>query len=149
MTFEETYARFEAIDKTDYKAVLEQYANETLPVLMDITGSESTGARLLAQFVLAAAVADGELAENEYALLEPMFKSFFGDEVSFAESKALVKTMAKGEKGLTELADDLIDLLGILSDEFKAQLVMICLMICAVDGNVSESEKQWIKRLAA
>ena len=142
MTFEETYARFEAIDKTDYKAVLEQYANETLPVLMDITGSESTGARLLAQFVLAAAVADGELAENEYALLEPMFKSF-------VESKALVKTMAKGEKGLTELADDLIDLLGILSDEFKAQLVMICLMICAVDGNVSESEKQWIKQLAA
>lgn len=149
MSFEEIYGRFSAIDKSAYKEVLEQKSNEVLPLLMDISGSETTGARLLAMFVLGAALSDGTLDKKEYEILKPTFKSFFGDDIDFNAATALVKSMVDGGNGLIKVVDELVDLLGIFSDEFKSELVLICLMICAVDGVVSEPEKEWIKKLIA
>ena len=43
----------------------------------------------------------------------------------------------------------MVDILGLLSDELKDDIVIICLMICAIDGKVSLKEKKWIKQLIA
>lgn len=34
-----------------------------------------------------------------------------------------------------------------LSEELKENIIIVCLLICAVDGKVSPKEKTWIKQL--
>lgn len=149
MTFEEIYADFKKINPDSYKQELESKSMSVLPALFNLSGNERVGARFLSIFVLGAALSDGELEEREYDLLEPMFCAFFGDEVSFAESKVLVKNLLAQGGGLKNEVDQMIDFFGVLSEKLKADLVLICLMICAVDGVVSQSEKEWIAQLAA
>lgn len=149
MTFEEIFAEFEKIDPASYKRELENKSMSVLPALINLSGNERVGARFLSMFILGAALADGELAESEYDLLEPMFYTFFGEEVSFAESKILAKNMVASGNSLPDKVDEMIDFFGRLSEKLKADLVLICLMICAVDGNIAQSEKNWIARLVA
>lgn len=149
MTFEEIYSEFQKIDPADYKRVLEDKAQTVLPTLFGISGNENTGARFLSMFVIGAALADGELEQKEFELLEPMFTSFFGDTVSFAESRALSRALVSNNKDMGQKLDEMIDFFGEYSDNLKADLVLICLLICAVDGNVSEAERNWISRLVA
>ncbi|MDE5593555.1 MAG: hypothetical protein K2I75_06450 [Clostridiales bacterium] len=149
MTFEEIYNEFKAIDPAAYRRELESKSMSVLPALISISGNERVGARFLATFVLGAALSDGELDKHEYDMLEPMFYTFFGDEVSFAESKILAKNMVAGGNALPDKVDEMIDFFGRLSEKLKADLVLICLMICAVDGDVSQNEKDWIARLVA
>lgn len=145
MTFNEVYKMFQEIDPACYRSTLEELANSVLPALIDISG-ERAGARYLSMFVLGAAIADEQLDEKEYDLLEPMFGSFFGEAANFAESKALVKAMAARGTLKTDV-DRAVDFFGTLSPSLKADLVLICLIICAVDGTVSKSEKEWIQQL--
>lgn len=148
MTFEEIYTEFKAVAPATYERELGSKAMSVLPVLIDFSGNERVGVRFLSMFVLGAAMSDGKLEHNEYELLQPLFRVFFGDEVSFEESKTLVKNMA-ANGNLPNKVDEIVDFFGALDENLKKELVLICLMICAVDGDVSEVEKQWIARLVA
>ena len=41
----------------------------------------------------------------------------------------------------------MVDILGELDDELKDDIVIVCMMICAIDGKISLKEKNWIKQL--
>ncbi len=43
--------------------------------------------------------------------------------------------------------DRMVDVIGLVSPELKDDIVLVCLMVCAVDGKVSAKEKKWIKQL--
>ncbi|MCQ2085315.1 MAG: pyridoxamine 5'-phosphate oxidase family protein, partial [archaeon] len=43
--------------------------------------------------------------------------------------------------------DLMIDLLGVVSEELKTAIISVCLLVCAIDGEVSKDEKEWIKQL--
>lgn len=132
-----------------YSELLESAANEIMPALCELAGGERNAAKLFGMFVLGAAVSDGTLDEREYGLLEHTFYTFFGDEVSYANSKVLVDGMVARGNGLKSITDELIDFLGAADTRLKERLVSVCLMICAVDGVVSPAEQAWIKQLIA
>ena len=41
----------------------------------------------------------------------------------------------------------MVDLIGLFSEDIKADIIVVCMLICAIDGNISAKEKNWIKQL--
>lgn len=57
--------------------------------------------------------------------------------------------MRKENKELKNVTAKMIDILALLSDDLKNDIVIICMMICAIDGKISSKEKKWIMQLIA
>lgn len=138
---------FEEMDGATYTALLAEKSAHVLPALAAVTADGMEGASAFAIFILGAIAADGKLSEEEYLLVSPLLKAFFGDAVDYDACKKAVKSMRAETEGLKEIADVMVDVLGLLSEELKDDIVLVCLMICAIDGKVSRKEKQWIKQL--
>ena len=82
---------------------------------------------------------DGEI-ELEYA-------SINGENIDYESCKLMARYFRKENKELKKYLDLVTDLLGLLSDELKEDLIVVCLLICAIDGKISLKEKRWIKQL--
>ena len=41
----------------------------------------------------------------------------------------------------------MVDLIGFADEDLKDEIVLLCLLVCAIDGEVSDEEKAWIKQL--
>lgn len=55
--------------------------------------------------------------------------------------------MRQEQREMKKVVDEMVDVLGILSDDLKNDIVLVCMLICAVDGKISLKEKSWIKQL--
>ena len=69
--------------------------------------------------------------------------------INFENAKKYLKGNKQERLELLDLADKIVDDYGKLSDELKVDLVIVCLLMCAVDGKVSQKEKNWLKKLIA
>ena len=98
--------------------------------------------------MLATVAADGKLSEGEYQLIKPLFDSAAGHETDYEEAKKIFKDLGLDKAGeYKDAVDNVVDILGLLSPELKDDIVVICLLVCGVDGKVSFKEKRWIKKL--
>lgn len=138
---------FEQMDVLTYTAILAEKAHNIIPALREITEDGIDGLALFASFIVGAAVADGELTVEEYAVTFPIFKVFFGESISYEDCDRIVRNMRSESKQLKRYVDDMVDVFGMLSEDLKDDIVLVCLMICAIDGKVSSKEKRWIKQL--
>ena len=138
---------FEEMDPAQYTLLLAEKSAKVMPALALITGTGEDAVALFATFALGAVAADGRLSEEEYALLYPILRTCFGDNVDYAACKDLARALRPESRELKKYVNDLVDVLGLLSDELKDDLVLICMMLCAVDGKISFAEKNWIKQL--
>lgn len=134
---------FENMDALSYGAYLAEKSVSVVPKLLALDSDTHTGTDLMVAFILASVAADNRLTEEEYALIYPLLYSFFGDSVDYKECKKFVRSLTD----LKKVADEAVDKLGELDYSLKEDIVIICLMICAVDGKVSPMEKAWIKKL--
>ncbi len=138
---------FEEMSPLHYGALLAEKSVKVLPALHAIMEDGIDGVTVFATFILGAIAADGKLSEEEYALVYPMLHLFFGDQVNYEFCKSAVRLMKPESRELKRCVKDMVDVFGALSEELKDDIVVICLMICAVDGKVSRKEKSWIKKL--
>lgn len=138
---------FEAMDGLTYATVLAEKTKDVVPALAVITQDGVDGLMLFASFIVGAVVSDGDLSAEEFAITFPLFRTFFGDEISFEDCNYLVRKMRGETKQLTRYVNDMVDVFGQLSEPLKDDIVLICLMICAIDGKISFKEKRWIKQL--
>ncbi len=146
-TFDEMCLAFEAMDPLSYTVLLTKKAATVLPALAIATGSLEMGMATFGTFILGAVAADGKLSEEEYDLCRPLFELFFGDKADFESCKKAAALLRPESRELKKCVNDMTDLIGQLSDEFKEDVVLICMMICAIDGKISFKEKRWIKQL--
>ena len=145
--FEALCKAYEKMDALTYAAVITEKAGRIIPALSAITEDGLDGVTLFASFVMGAVVADGNLSLEEYAITFPLFKVFFGKEVNFEACNLIVKSMRRETKLMKQYVNDMVKVFGLVSDELKDDIVLVCLMICAIDGKVSLKEKRWIKKL--
>ncbi len=138
---------FEEMDSSTYSAILAEKSKKIIPALCAVTEDGEEGLSLFATFIVGAVVSDGELSIEEFALTFPLFKAFFGEEISYKDCDDIVRKMRGDRRQLKRYVDDIVDAFGQLSEELKNDIVLVCLMICAVDGKVSAQEKSWIKKL--
>lgn len=146
-SFDELCKAFEAMDALTYTALLAEKSATVLPALALVTGNMASGAATLATFALGAVVADGKLSEEEFAFCRPMFAAFFGENVDFSTCRKAAALLKPESRELKKCVNDLVDMLGQLSDELKEDVVLICMMLCAIDGKISLKEKRWLKQL--
>lgn len=138
---------FEAMDGETYTVLLAEKAATLVPALSLITADGLGGIAVFSTFIVGAIAADGRLSEEEYALIHPLLYAFFGDNVDYETCKQTVRAMRAETKELKKTVEEMVDILAELSDDLKDDLILVCLMICAIDGKVSLKEKQWIKQL--
>ena len=72
---------------------------------------------------------------------------FFGDELTYEDCAAVFRKLKKDHRELKKSVDEMADVLGLVSEDLKDDIILVCLAICAIDGKVSPSEKAWIKKL--
>lgn len=135
------------MDVLSYVALLGIKSKRILPALIDITQDGETGVEIFASFIIGAIAADGRLSETEYELLSPLLHAFFGEELDYETCKKAFRKMAPEQRELKKSVDEMVDVLGLLSDDLKDDVITVCLLICAVDGKVSLRERNWIKQL--
>lgn len=145
--FYEICKNVEKMDVLTYSAVLAEKSLKILPELNAITEDAITATTIFATFIIGSIVADGKIKEEEYILLYPMLYTFFGDSVDYEECKKIARKFKKEGKELKQYIDYIVDILGMFSDELKEDIITVCLLICAIDGNISAKEKNWVKQL--
>ena len=138
---------FEEMDGETYTALLLEKSATLVPALSLITANGLSGIAIFSTFIFGAIAADGRLSEEEYVLVYPLLHAFFGDEIDYETCKKAVKSMRAESKDLKETADEMVDVIGELSEDLKDDIILVCLMICSIDGKISHKEKQWIKKL--
>ena len=145
--FNELCKEVENMDVLSYSAILKEKSLRILPALADILEDGIDAVSVFATFIIGSVVADGKVNEEEYVLLYPMLHTFFEDQIDYEDCKAIAKEFRKEGKELKKYVGYMIDILGSVSDDLKEDIIDVCLLICAVDGNISLREKNWIKQL--
>ena len=146
-TFSELCKKLEELDSETFNAVFNKKSTDVLTGLTALSdGNAAINAYL--HFILASVAADGVLDESEFRLLKPMFDNMDGQDVSYERAKEMFSEMGLDQPGAyQEVVDTMLDIIGEVSEEMKDDIVMLCLMTCAVDGTISDKEKAWIKQL--
>ncbi|MCI7607259.1 MAG: TerB family tellurite resistance protein [Spirochaetales bacterium] len=145
--FDKLCKDFESIDIDTYAAVLTEKAMKLIPALSAFSEDGLSGIEIFASFIYGAIAADGKLSEDEYALVYPLLHAFFGDSIDYNDAKRAFSSLSKEHKELKTIVDEMVDLIGFFSDEMKADIIIVVMLICAVDGKISLKEKNWIKKL--
>lgn len=145
--FNELCRSVEELSPLEYAAVLGRTSLKIMPAIRAFSEDGRTCAEVLAAFVIASVYADGKLDESEYLLMAPLLKAFFGEDFDFEDAKKLAKEWRKEGKAVKKEVDYLVDFLGTLSEELKGDIILACLLMCAVDGKVSLKEKAYIRQL--
>lgn len=147
MNFNDLCKTVESLDTAEYAAVIATKAAKVIPALRKIGDSKTDCVAMLAMFLTASVYADGKLDEAEYLLLMPALKLTFGADFDFGQAKALVRAFKPEGREIKKLTNDIIDLIGSVDEELKGDLIILCLLVCAIDGKISLREKRYIKQL--
>lgn len=147
--FKQICREAEALDPVEYGAILAVKTAKIMPALHALTRDPAESAMMLATFMIGSVYADGKLDEAEYELMKPMLEAFFEQEVNFEQAKKVVKAFSPEGKELKRVVDYVVDLLGELDEELKADIITVCLLVCAIDGKISKKEEKYIRQLIA
>lgn len=145
--FNKLCKEFEEIDVLSYGTLLAAKSVKLIPALSAISEDGLSGLELYATFILGAVASDGKLSEEEYALLYPLLHTFFGERIDYETARKSVKKLRRESKELLKLIDEMVDVIGQLSEDMKDDIIIVMLLITAIDGKISLREKNWIKKL--
>lgn len=140
---------FEQMEPEKYTAYLTVKSAEIIPILKSAAVDGLSGTIIFFSFIMGAIAADGKLSPEEYKLIYPLLNAFLGDSTNYDDAKKVFKSLRKENKELKNVTAKMIDILALLSDDLKNDIVIICMMICAIDGKISSKEKKWIMQLIA
>lgn len=146
--FDDYCNQIAAIPKDDKMNMIGDLTNEILADLTDITEDGMSAVEIYTDFILCAVASDGKLAKEEYELIKPIFDAAAGKETTYEEAVEIFRNsgLDKPEE-YKRTVDLMVDLLGEVSVELKQSIITLCLLVCAIDGEVSKEEKEWIANL--
>ena len=140
--FEKLCKEVEKLDPATYNAIIAEKSLSVLYKLAEITEDELDGITIYTGLLLGSVIADNKIAEEEFALVEPMFNVALGKHISLEEANEMMKYFRKESRYYRQFVKAVVDLFGDIDDELKIDMITVCLLICAVDGKISIREKQ-------
>ena len=139
---------FEQMDPQTYKEIIAEKSVNIIAALTAITKDGMDGMKIYMNFILCSIAADGVLAQEEYMILKPAFEALAGKGVPYEDAVAIFKEAGLDKsKDYKKVVDEMVDILGMISLDLKRDIIIVCMMICAVDGKITRKEKKWIKQL--
>lgn len=145
--FDKICKEIDNLSVAEYSTILAAKSMRLLTELKLLTAGGIEGDMAFITFIIGSVVADGKLSEEEYILIYPLLREYFGEEVDYDECKKLVRKSISDNKDIKNLVNAMTDIFGQLSDELKEDAITVCLLICSVDGKISLKEKMWVKQL--
>ena len=145
--FEELCKQFEELTLDEHKGYLMEQSRKLLPVFGTAFKDAVAALTAYTAFILGAVAADGKFTGTEYELVSPMLSVFLGRTLSFEECMTIAEQAGATTEQHRQFLDSLVDMFGEVDQDIKSDLVIVALIICAVDGKVSDDEKKWIATL--
>lgn len=138
---------FENLNVVERGAILAEKSVKVLGKLklMAVPGIDPV--ETLSGFIIGSVVADGRLNEQEYLLIYPALLKAFGDDFDFASVKSAFAKDRDGRKAVRVYTESLLSLLADIDEDFREDIVTLCLCVVTVDGKISFREKNYIRRL--
>ena len=147
-SFDTLCKKLEELEPEKYAQLFNEISVNVVNQLVNLTAGGTNGLNAYLQFLLASVAADGKLSEGEFALLKPLFDRMADKDLTYEEGKELFKTMGlDNPDSYKDVVDTMVDIIGLVDEELKDEIILLCLLVCAIDGEVSEKEKEWIKQL--
>ena len=146
--FDTLCQKLETMDREQFTQLFNQKSVDVIAKLSALTLDGKDGVTAYMEFILASAAADGNLAKDEFTLLKPMFEHIAGKPVTYNEAVKMFNAMGLNKPdALKNVVDKMVDIIGLVDEGVKEDIVMLCLLVCSIDRGVSEKEKEWIKQL--
>lgn len=138
----------ETMDPERFNLLINEKSSDIIKGMEEMVKDDFDIITIYIDFLLCAAAADGRLAKEEYILLKPTLDFILGKDVGYEDAqKVFYDAGLDRPEEYKKSVDAMVDLLGLLSPELKDDMILVCMMVCAVDGRISQEEKEWIKRL--
>ena len=143
----------EVIINSDPAVFRKVFDEKSARVITALTGISNDGFDAIAtyvNFILAAVSADGKLSEPEFELLKPIFDLMGGTVTNYEDALRIFSELGlEDSDNLRDTVDKTVTLAGMFSPELKNDMILLTIMACAVDGEISPKEKEWISQLIA
>ncbi len=138
---------FENLNVVERGAILAEKSVKVLGKLKLMAMPGIDPVETLSGFIIGSVVADGRLNEQEYLLIYPALLKAFGDDFDFASVKSAFAKDRDGRKAVRVYTESLLSLLADIDEDFREDIVTLCLCVVTVDGKISFREKNYIRRL--
>ncbi len=146
--FDTLCTKLEQMDPQTFSQIFNEMSVDVINNLVELTADGTDGLTAYLQFILASVAADGVMTEEEFVLLKPIFDRMAEKDLTYEEGVEVFKAMGlDNAESYKKIIDTMVDIIGLVSDDLKDKIVMLCLLVCAIDGEVSQKEKDWIKQL--
>ena len=147
--FDTLCKQLEQMDSEKYAQIFADISDDVIADLTALTTNGKDGVTAYMQFVLASVAADGILSKPEFTLLKPWFDKMTEKDTTYDEAVEIFNGLGLNEPEVyKEIIDTMVDIIGLVSEEIKDDIVLLCLLVCAIDGDISDKEKDWIRQLA-
>ena len=147
--FDTLCKQLEQMDSEKYAQIFSDISDDVISDLVALTADGKDGVTAYMQFVLASVAADGVLSKPEFTLLKPWFDRMTEKDTTYEEAVEIFNGLGLDEPEVFKnIVDTMVDIIGLVSEEIKDDIVLLCLLVCAIDGDISQKEKDWIKQLA-
>ena len=147
--FDTLCKQLEQMDPTTFADIFSKKSDDVIKSLVALTADGTDGVTAYLQFILASVAADGVLSKPEFLLLKPMFDKMAEKDVSYEEGVEIFKGLGLDKpEAYKNIIDTMVDIIGLVDEDMKDDIVLLCLLVCAIDGEITKEEKDWIKQLA-
>lgn len=138
----------EDMDPETYNDLIASRSARIINALSNMTYDSVDGVAIYNDFILCSAAADGVLTEEEFVLVKPVLDLILETDIGYEDALEYFHDSGlDSPEGYKETMDSIVDMLGEVSHELKDDIILVCMMVCAVDGRISEEEREWIRNL--
>ena len=147
--FDALCKKLETMDPETFAQIFNDKSVDVISALVALTADGKDGVTAYLQFILASVAADGVLSKPEFTLLKPMFDRIADKDTTYDDAVEIFNGLGLDKPdAYKEIIDTMVDIIGLVDEDMKDDIVLLCLLVCAVDGEVTEKEKDWIRQLA-
>lgn len=146
--FDALCKKLETMESEKFVEYFNEASVNVISKLSSLSAHGVDGISAYLQFILASVAADGKMTTEEYVLLKPLFDRIAKKDTTYEEAVEIFKNMGlDSPDAYKEVVDTMVDIIGLVDEDLKDDIVFLCLLVCAVDGEVTQVEKDWIKQL--
>ena len=147
--FDTLCKKLEQMDSATFADIFAEKSVDVISALTALTADGKDGVTAYLQFILASVAADGVLSKPEYILLKPLFDRMADKDTTYDEAVEIFKGLGLDKPdAYKDIVDTMVDIIGLVDEDMKDDIVLLCLLVCAIDGEVTKEEKDWIRQLA-
>ena len=147
--FDTLCKQLENMDPETFAQIFNDKSVDVISALVALTADGKDGVTAYLQFILASVAADGVLSKPEFTLLKPMFDRIADKDTTYDDAVEIFNGLGLDKPdAYKDIIDTMVDIIGLVDEDMKDDIILLCLLVCAVDGEVTEKEKDWIRQLA-